>query len=159
MSLAKSSKPLVANQPAKKTGCSEAVMQVFQVAEAEPFTGFVVIGEDKFGKPSMAFCGFSKEQFLWNMMVAMTNLHNDRQCELGSSQPSGEGDHIRAKVVKKILKQVQTKQLNKVVVVGEVGGKTVMSFTGFTKKSLLPHLTAAAEFSINYGDLIPACTE
>ena len=115
MSLAKSSNPLVANQPAKKTGCSEAVRKIFAVAEAEEFTGFIVMGEDKYGEPSLDFSVVSKEQFLWHLMVARTNLRDDCQSELGSSQPSAETDPKLVINVKRILKQVQTRQLKKAV--------------------------------------------
>lgn len=157
MSELKSSK--VVNQPAKKTGCSEAVRKIFAVAEAVPFTGFIVIGQDTSDKPYLALCGFGKEQILWHLMVVLTNLSNDCQSEIDCDEPSAESNPVQAKIVKKILKQVKTRQLNKVVVVGDVGGKTVMSSTGFTKKQLSCCLVAAARFSINYGDLLPQCTE
>ena len=145
-----SSKPLVANQPAKKTDC-QTVNQVFEAAYAENFSSVIVIGEDKYGTISVLFYCSSRPQVLWHLVVAMINLLDDRK--IGSSQePSAESDSQQSRNVKKTLEKAQTKFLNKVIVVGEVGDKTVMSSSGFSKKRLLSHLTTAADSLLYYRD-------
>lgn len=77
----------------------------------------------------------------------MKEVNNPKVVSLAAKQESWEeaDRRERAEAVQEVLTAADNKRFSGVVVIGEINGRTCMSWACFTEQQLLWHLTAATK--------------